>query len=168
MTRAEMMEVIHKVAKNHRNKDFGYFTKEDIEQEVWLIALDRMGDFQPKRGTQKDEKKSFEHWINCVVSNRLKNLYRNKYVVPQRLHKARPTNLVNPICIDNVAEKSQIIEFHELIENKEIWQFLLKELNDCDLLVLDSLLSGENVGSYYKIKLCNKIKGLLDEFNGRK
>lgn len=168
MTHEEKMEIIQKVAKNHRNKEFGYFTKEDIEGEVWLIALKQMHKFDSTRGKHTNEKKSFEHWLNAVIAKRLKNLYRDTYVVPQRLHKGQPNNLLNPIHIDSIQENSHTINFHDIIENKEIWNYLMLHLNDCDLEVLDSLLSGENIPSYYKLKLANKVKELLNDFRKTK
>lgn len=167
MTKDEMMEVIFKIAENHKNKDFGYFTKEDIKQEVWVIALNALSKYQFERGTQKDEKKAFEHWMNRVVANRLKTLYRDKYIVPQQLHKRSPNNLINLISIEGAQDRAQKIDLTALIENKELWTFLIDRLDDLDQEVLESLLSGENIGSYYKMKLHDKIEVLLDEFRNR-
>lgn len=167
MTHEEQILVIQKVAQNHRNKCFGFFTKEDIEQEVWIIALQKKSEFKPTRGKQKDELKSFEHWLNRVVSNRLKNLYRDKYVVPQQLHKEKPNNLLSPVSLDKVEEKSRSINLNFLIENKEIQKYLMDNLDHLDLLVFDALLSGETITSYYKTKLYNKITSLLNEFKKR-
>ena len=164
MTQEQIYQVIQKVAKNHRNKSFGYFTEEDIEQEAWIIALKKLPQFEEQKGKHKDVAKSLEHWLNKVVSSRLKNLYRDEFIVPQRLHTDKSNNLVSPMNFDDVGERQDLSDFFSVLENKELWEFIIKELNDYDIDILDSILSGENIGSYYKSKIVNKIKKILKNY----
>jgi DNA-directed RNA polymerase specialized sigma24 family protein len=164
MTQEQIHQVIQKVAKNHRNKSFGYFTEEDIEQEVWIIALKKISRFEEQKGKHKDPMKSLEHWLNKVVSTRLKNLYRDEFVVPQRLHTAKSNNLISPMNFDDVGELQDLSDFFSSLENKELWLLIIKDLNDYDIDILDAILSGENIGSYYKSKIINKIRKILKDY----
>lgn len=164
MTQEQIFQVIQKVAKNHRNKSFGYFTEEDIEQEVWIIALEKLPKFEESKGKHKDATKSLEHWLNTIVSNTLKNLYRDKFEVPQRLRTDKKNNLVSPMNFDDIGERQDSSDFFALLENKELWNIIIDQLSDYDIDILDSLLSGENIGSYYKSKIINKIKKILKNY----
>lgn len=77
MTEEEVVKVMQKVAKGYAHKfRFGYFTKEDIEQEAYVEAIKGMEDY--------DGKRPLENFLRVHIHNRLKNLKRNKY---ERLDK---------------------------------------------------------------------------------
>ena len=167
MTNTEINEVIQKVAKNHRDKAFGSYTPEDIEHEVWLIALNKIELFKPNKGKVVDEKKALERWLNVVISNRLKNLYRDEYVVPQRLHKDNKNNLLKPLDITSIGDRSDNIELIEIVQNKELWNYVLQNISDSEIEILDGLLSGELINSYYKNKIFIKIKELIKLYGSK-
>ena len=142
--------MITKVAANHRNKTFGHYLEEDIEQEVWIIALEKLPDFVPNRGTQKDVKRSFEYWLNAVISNRLKNLYRDRFVVPNKYIK----NMIDLLDVNDIKQ--------HVFGNDNFIKLLVNSLTNLEHEVLESLLCGEIVSSYYKVRILRKVKDLWE------
>lgn len=165
LTKEEIYEVISAVAKNHKNKSFECYTPDDIEQEVWVIALQKLPEFELDRTKQTNLKKSLEHWLNKVVSNRLSNFYRDKWTVPNKEHIKNSQTLFNPEIdvqyLEKICNQDSNI-FNNLIL-QENWQLILKNLNEVYFDILDSILNGEDVTPYYKIKLLSKIKTILEE-----
>jgi len=164
LSKKDIYSIIERVALNHKDKTFNYYTTEDIYQIVWTIALEKLSDFNFDKALEKKPEKALEHWLNSVISNRLSNLYRDEYVVPKQLKFGKNTNVIDPISIHE-------IEFNILdnmitvrLENKELWEHILNNLTEYELYILDSLLSGENITSYYKIKFVKRIKEIMNEY----
>jgi hypothetical protein len=170
LTKDEIIEVVDKVAKNHRNKSFGPYTEEDIEQEVWIIALSKLPEFVPERGKHKNLRQSLENWLNTVVARRLANFYRDKWVVPQRKlksdksgaqHKKR-INLMHPLDIEEISEDNASLGPSDILES-EYWKIVLENLDEDLIDILDAMLSGQTVNCYYRNKLSNKIEKIREE-----
>lgn len=162
LNKTQIFEIIEKVALNHKNKTFNYYTTEDIYQIVWTIALEKLSDFNINKTLEKKPEKALEHWLNTIISNRLSNLYRDEYVVPKQLKFGKNTNVIDPISIHDIEYNAveNISSIH--LENKELWNDVLNDLTEMELIVLESLLSGENITSYYKIKLIKRIRSIID------
>lgn len=157
-------EVITKVAANHRNKGFDIYSAQDIEQEVWIIALKQIGEFDLKKCKCKDIRQSLEHWLNTIVSRRLINLHRDEFLIKKRNK--------NKELVPTLSISSANIDIDELIEhnydNIDFWDIINQHLTPDELDVLDSVLSNENINSYYKVKLKNKLKEIFQDFmNGQ-
>lgn len=82
---------------------------EDIEQEVWVLCLDALSRYNPKLG-------ELENFLRNHVSNRLKNLKRDKYFRPDKNSVscgwARvKMNLVNalPLGGGDIAENDRVL-----------------------------------------------------------
>ena len=60
--------VIDRMAKNYT---FSYYEEEDIKQEAFIIAAEAMKNY--------DSSRPLEHFISRHISNRLRNLIRDKY-----------------------------------------------------------------------------------------
>ena len=68
----EQMEIIKKVVDRTAAKyTFGYYDIEDIKQESYIICLDALKNY--------DNNRPLENFISKHLSNRLKDLKRNKY-----------------------------------------------------------------------------------------
>jgi DNA-directed RNA polymerase specialized sigma24 family protein len=66
------MEIIEKVINRTAPKyTFGYYELEDIKQESYIICLDAMKNY--------DNNRPLENFLSKHLSNRLKDLKRNKY-----------------------------------------------------------------------------------------
>lgn len=126
--------IIHKIAKSRKQKHkFAYFSPEDISQEIWILCLDALSRYRPECG-------EIEHYLNSHVTNRLKNLKRDKYFRPdinnQPLTQNR-INLVNAVSIDNVrvSDKTKFLAS----SSPEADPFLSLEAEDTKELILDNL-----------------------------
>lgn len=72
-------EIIQRIAEEQaisaNHKKFGYLKKEDLVNEVWIICLEKLPEFNKELG-------ELEHWLRVVVSNRIVNKFKqiNKFV----------------------------------------------------------------------------------------
>ena len=172
LSESEVIEIITMVVKNHRNKVFGIYEQRDIEQEAWIIALEKMHNFNFEKAKQKNIKKAFECWLNTVISNRLTNLFRDKYIVPQRglksdkseVDQTKRVNLMHPIDISSTSDSTlKTVDFIDFDGIKEI----VSKLDNDNLDILDSILSGEKINCYYRNKLLKSINKIKKEIDGR-
>lgn len=152
ISKEEIYEIITKVAKNHRNKKFLYLTEEDIEYKAWEIALEQIQDFNVKRGKVENPKKCLEHWLNAVVSNRLKNYYRDEFEVKKKSKVMSASSLTYDVDVHDTNDLAFTFE------NKELWDLIISNLSANYLDILDAVLSGEKISPYYKTKLQSKIR----------
>lgn len=170
ITEKEIIEVIQNVAKNHRNKAFDYHTEDDIEQEASIIAWSKLSEFVPARGKSKNIKQSLENWLNTVVSRRLKNFYRDKFLVPQKSLKSdkstteqsKRTNLMHPLNIEDISDETFKVFDNNYFDKYE-FKYIIENLSFEMLDILEAILSGQNIKCYYRNKLLEKIKKLSKE-----
>jgi len=68
----EVFDIISRIAEEHSGpkKIFGYLTEEDLKNEIWVICLDKLKDFDGERG-------KLEHFLRVSVKNRLINRYKD-------------------------------------------------------------------------------------------
>lgn len=92
--------MIQEIANQRKNSHaFAHYTIEDIQQEIWVMCLDALSRYNPETGPLK-------HFLNSHVSNRLKNLKRDRYFRPGHCiatsgaAKTR-MNLVNALPLDH-------------------------------------------------------------------
>lgn len=171
LSNQDIIDVIQKVAKNHRNKRFGCYTEEDIEQEVWVIVQNRISDFDLKKCKVTDPKSALERWLNTVVSRRLVNFHRDNYLVPQRTLKSdkgdgevqKRHSLMHPTALSDVGDKLLTVFSSESVLENECWELVVKNLNPDLSDILESILSGEVVNGYYRNKLYARVKEILNK-----
>lgn len=153
--------IIHKIAKSRKQKHkFAYFDPSDIYQEIWVLCLDALSRYRPECG-------ELEHYLNSHVTNRLKNLKRDKYFRPdinnQHLTQNR-INLVNAIGIDNVkiSEKTKFL----VSSSPSPDPFLSLEAKDLEEIIIDSLPT--SLVEHFKDLLTGKKikKNILQEIRG--
>ena len=152
---------INKIAKSRKQKHkFAYFSPEDIYQEIWILCLDALSRYKPECG-------EIEHYLNSHVTNRLKNLKRDKYFRPdinnQSLTQNR-INLVNAVGIDNVkiSEKTKFLAS----SSPEMDPFLSLEAEDTKKYILDTL-PPYLVEHFNNLLMGKKIKkNILEEIRG--
>lgn len=63
-------DLIQKVANEHCHKRFGYFTTDDLKNEIWVICLEAINEFDSTRG-------ELEHFLRVTVKNRLANKFKD-------------------------------------------------------------------------------------------
>lgn len=64
----KVIDIINKIATQHSRtkKKFGYLTQEDLFNEIWVICLEKLQDFDQERG-------DLERFLRVTVKNRLIN-----------------------------------------------------------------------------------------------
>jgi len=65
----KVFEIINKIAESHSGKKFGYLSKDDLKNEIWVICLDKLKDFDYEKG-------ELEHFLRVSVKNRLVNRFK--------------------------------------------------------------------------------------------
>lgn len=167
-----LIEVIDKVANNHKNKCFAHYTPDDMKQIVWEICLRKLKDFVPARCKEKTVDKALENWLNKVISRQLINFYRDNYLVPTQQSKnnknpdraAKCTSLYSPSDLSLLATDKTPFFCSTLVDDLECWDYLINKLDAQQIDILDSILSGEVVNSYYRSKLQQQIIDILQEY----
>lgn len=167
ITEKELTAIIEKVANNHDHKTFGFYTKGDIHQEIWIIVLEKLAEFDVKKTKTGNIGKSLEHWLNSVVSKRLINLYRDRFLVPQKYKFDNPNKTGTAhmphgldFNYDNVPpSKINLNEFEF-----EIIEYLVNNLTAFEVKILECVINGEKVSQYYKNKLSKSVKVLLKQY----
>lgn len=76
MNRRKLLEtatpIIEEIAEKRKTCGFAYLTPKDISQEIWCICLRALAKYNSKEG-------ELRNYLNCCVSNGLKNLRRDRY-----------------------------------------------------------------------------------------
>lgn len=102
--------IIERLAKSRSAKGaFAYYENQDVSQEIWCMCLEAMGRYDPTIGP-------IENYLVRHVTNRIKNLKRDKYFRPgsdvptSGLARTR-MNLVNalPIGGGDIAEQGVLL-----------------------------------------------------------
>ena len=106
----EAYPIIENIAKSRSSRgSFAYYENCDVFQEVWSMCLEAMERYDPEIGP-------IENYLTRHVSNRIKNLKRDKYFRPgfnistSGMAKTR-MNLVNALPIDggDIAEQGTLL-----------------------------------------------------------
>lgn len=62
--------VINKIANEHCHKTFAFLDEDDLRNEIWVICLEKIDDFEEDRG-------KLEHFLRVTVKNRLINKFKD-------------------------------------------------------------------------------------------
>jgi len=131
----QQVKTIQKVARALAPRyTFGYYDREDIEQEAFIIALEAMDDYDSDKG-------SLENFLYTHINNRMKNFLRKNYYRKtftcvhcggedptcescerRRWKFAVKKHLMEPIDIDNVNcnNETNAYEYQNLHERLEL------------------------------------------------
>ena len=63
---SKTFDIIERISNEHCFKTFGYLKEEDLRNEIWIICLEKLSDFNYDRG-------ELEHFLRVSVKNRLIN-----------------------------------------------------------------------------------------------
>jgi hypothetical protein len=145
-------------------------------QEIYLLCLDALGRYDSSCG-------KLENYLNSHVTNRLKNLKRDKYFRPEKKIEDQPLvqtriNLVNAISIDNisVSDKTKFLSSSSaeddpslVIETKDLEKFLIDHMPLHLTQHFTDLLAGKKINKNIleEIRSCvSLILKSMDEKNG--
>jgi hypothetical protein len=171
LTQKEITEIVQKVAENHKHKVFGSFTEDDIYQQACLICVSKIPEFCIQKQNVKKPKQALENFLNKVVSNRLKNFFRDHEGIHYKTYKSdksphdkqRRINLLNPIDVHTTNDKNLKNSFEENFESLDLLEFITKRLDEEHIEILESILSGDNINSFHKSRLCEEVKNILQD-----
>lgn len=170
--------IIAKIAKNRRGQKFAYYEGVDVEQEVWVFCLQALERYDQSKATPDiSVEKQIEHFLNKHVTNRLKNLMRDKYFRPESDesctgHARIRMNLINALPIDtcdinrngtvlgSANQNYDPVSFFIVEEIKEL--IFLKLSNDLIEPFID-LLGGNKLKKTFEIRLQQEIAEILQE-----
>jgi DNA-directed RNA polymerase specialized sigma24 family protein len=65
-----VFNIIDKISNEHCGKKFGYLDENDLKNEIWIICLEKLPDFNEDRG-------NLEHFLRVTVKNRLINRFKD-------------------------------------------------------------------------------------------
>jgi len=175
------IQTIQRVAKRLSKKyAFGYYDREDIEQECFLLAQEALDKFDSERG-------NLENFLYVHLSNRLKDFLRNNYYrrdfvckkcggedphcdscQRRRWRFLQKKNLVEPIDIDHVNcnNESNAYTTYNLLEQVELEEIfgLINRYLEIELRIdYLKILEGMHVPKHKREIIEARIIEILDE-----
>lgn len=160
---------------------FGFYDREDIEQECFILALEALAKYDPSLG-------SLENFLYTHLNNRMKNFLRKNYYRKsfscvhcggqdpdcescerRRWRFVVKKHLMEPIDIDNVncnneANAYEVQNLHEKLELDEIFSIINQHLEihlRADYL---RMLEGLHVPKPKREVIENRIIEILEEY----
>jgi len=163
--------IIDKLAKSRSaNGAFAYYEKTDVYQEIWALCLEAMDRYNPDIGP-------IENYLVRHVTNRMKNLKRDKYFRPgcdvstSGLAKTR-MNLVNALSLGicETANQGTLLGSSVVnvdpVEHMLCWEtlFYIRERLPQDLIgPFDALVENNKVRSAVVSDIRHNIAEILAE-----
>lgn len=180
MTKEQLFEcavpIIKKIARSRKNYKFAYYESADVEQEVWVFCLQALKRYDSNKASSDiSSEKQIEHFLNCHVTNRLKNLMRDKYFRPESTElfvgraKTR-MNLINALPLEIYeANQNGIIlgsannccDPVSFFIAKEIEELILSELPEDLIESFIDLLGGNKLKKSIEMRLQEIIAKIL-------
>lgn len=161
----EQMKIIDKVVNRTASKyTFGFYELEDIKQESYIICLDALKNY--------DNNRPLENFLSKHLSNRLKDLKRNKYfrhnVVNEnhvKLNQAKK-NLMDLKQFCQIAEYDHPLEELDLGDRLSTSEALEKIMNEMSPSLRNDFLRmshGVSISQSRKKTVLDKIMEILGE-----
>ena len=162
----ETIQIIQKIVNSRKRNTFAYYTEEDISQEIWILCIEALKSYDEKRGC-------LEHFLNTHISNRLKNLKRDKYFNPSKDDNSKVRiNLVNAISIyditfsendlDLISIKNDNYTPLEKADLKETIENIMNNLPDFYVSYFKAFMDGEKIPKYIFDPLSKHLKGIIE------
>jgi len=163
--------IIERLARSRSvNGAFAYYESGDVYQEVWCMCLEALDRYDPQIGP-------IENYLVRHVTNRLKNLKRDKYFRPgsdvptSGLARIR-MNLVNALPLDggDIAEQGTLLCSSSISVNPidsilcdETLSYIRQQLPENLLEPFEELIGNNKVRSPLVAEIRQKIAEILTE-----
>lgn len=188
----EVFDIINRISAEHSKKVFGYLTEDDLKNEIWVICLDKLNDFDGDRG-------KLEHFLRVSVKNRLINRYKDvAKIVRSPCPKCPFYDLLSPsdcgkfgdsrhLCkkwkkyetskhsrncllnsTEQVIDREHVDDVLGHMSNVEIKDFLFENISSGFKRDLQCLFDGYRLNKNRLNKLKNEINKIIEEFRSRK
>jgi hypothetical protein len=167
----EAHPIIERLAKTRSaNGAFAYYENGDVYQEIWCMCLEALGRYDPMIGP-------IENYLVRHVTNRLKNLKRDRYFRPgsdissSGLARIR-MNLVNALSLGggDIAEQGMLlcstsanVEPIEYILCDETLEYIWERLPENLIEPLKELIGNNKIRSPLVEEVRQKIAEILSE-----
>lgn len=175
----KVIEIINKLIIIHQGKKFAYFGAEDIGQEIRLICCRKIDGYQPRRAKAEGYYKGLEHWLNRVITNGLRNLYRDHmggaikhYKNDGEFEAEVRSQIANPLSLeDQYYYNADSVQFTEGpyggdtmgADQLATAKYLGRQLSEECRIIMDAIASNcENISQHYR----NKLLAALSDING--
>lgn len=158
MTELEILETITRVANRLARKYvFGYFAREDIEQEAILMGYDALKRY--------DGVRPLENFVYTHINNRLKTFKRDNYFrlnagTAEAIQQAKK-NIMDPISIDKVNPYKEPAN----TEYKEARCYIDDFLPACIRKDYLRMCAGVKISKPIKARVLIVLKDLMDKYN---
>ena len=163
----------------HQGKVFGYFDSVDIAQEVRLLCYRKLDAYRGDRSRVTDYYKGLEHWLNRVVTNGLRNLYRDNmggaikhYKNDSEIDVEKRAALAGAVSL----EESYYYNADAAVfkgepepddDMRRAAAYVASRLDDHGKIIMAAIGSGcETVGQHYRGRLMEALKVINDELDG--
>jgi len=165
--------IIEKIAEDNKNRTFAYYTGDDIKQAVWEMCLDALRRYNKNRG-------AIENFLRKHVSNRLKNLKRDRYfnICEDEELSWRRINIVNALPMHSVSEDSNLAAIldtkvedyspHDHLVAKELKEYILRRLDEKMISAFLELIEGGKIKKSVLQTLRDNIEEILIDYHARK
>ena len=132
MTESEVLRIIDEVVKGLSTSfSFGYYDKEDLQQEGRIWAMETLPNYDSSKGA------SLKTYIYRFIKLRLINLRRNKYQRPipaditeDKLEKLVQRNAIKRSLLETVDinDEDKSFESDDTVQQKELFKLIDKKL----------------------------------------
>lgn len=182
ISKAKLLEIatpiINKIAESRRGKTFAYYQSDDISQEVWVLCLDALDRFDISKASTPKLPDQIERYLNSHVSNRLKNLMRDKYFRPdakgsEKRHAVARMNLVNALPIDlfnqdectSLGASSHIGDPEQILMTIEMIEYIMDRLPSELIEPFMSIIDGNKIHRSVASTVQEKTREILRNWN---
>lgn len=151
----DQMKIITKVINRIAPKyTFGFYELDDIKQESYIICLEAMERYDPT--------KPLENFISKVLSNKLKNLVRDKYF---RNSSSEDKKLLMDlgVSLQDITPPEYDQDIENKISTQEALEKIMSELPTAYRNDFLRIANGVNIQSHRKNLLFDKIRSILNE-----
>ncbi len=169
---AEASPIIEKIAARMRGQTFAYFEADDVAQEVRIICLRVLNKYNPQAGL-------LENYLQKCVTNRLKNLKRDRYFRPTlgEANGARNRiNIVNALPLGGgdippslegrpMGSASFGSDPLQNLVMAEMETYLNEHLAEEDRTDLERLRSGERLAGPRVDQLRGAVRAILEQYD---
>lgn len=168
---AEASPIIEKIAARMRGQTFAYFEPDDVAQEVRLICLRALDKYEAQAGP-------LENYLQRCVTNRLKNVKRDRYFRPTAGRPGGARNRINivnalplgggdiPFSLEGKPMGSASFGCDPLqnLVMAEMETYLYEHLAADDRVDLERLRSGERLAGPRVDQLRDAVRAVLEQY----
>ena len=151
----EQIKIIRKVINNIAPKyTFGYYSLDDIKQESFIFCMEAMERY--------DAERPLENFISKALSNKLKNLVRDKYYRNSSSEDKKALMDLN-VSLSNIEQPFYEIDLDGKLSTKDALDKVMSQLPPGFRNDFLRVANGVSIQSHRKNNLFSKIQEILDE-----